>query len=75
MRRRFLASQLFLAIEKKMSANKFIKSLKSLPNRSPITVRRHFLFYQGETAPRSFNINDGTQHTSSLAKQDESQPG
>lgn len=34
-----------------------------------------FPFLPGGTAPHSSNIDDGTQHTSSLAKRDESQPG
>lgn len=71
----FLESQLFLSIEKKMSGKNF--TIMSLKSTEPISEHSAaaFPFLPGGTAPHSSNIDDGTQHTSSLAKRDESQPG
>ena len=50
-------------------------SLKSTELISEHSAEAAFPFLPGGTAPHSSNIDDGTQHTSSLAKRDESQPG
>jgi hypothetical protein len=69
----FLASQLLLSIKKNCQEN-FTMSLKSTEPISEHSAAA-FPFLSGGTALHSSNIDDGTQHTSSLAKRDESQPG